>query len=78
MTDCSATATIKGYFYQFDQTIVRLIEATRGACTPAAAAIRTFYALSAAGLVADTHRATHYPISNCHGIRNSSRCFAVQ
>lgn len=28
MTDRSATATIKGYFYQFDQTIVRLLEAT--------------------------------------------------
>lgn len=29
MTDRSATATIKGYFYQFDQTIVRLLEATK-------------------------------------------------
>lgn len=28
VTDRSATATIKGYFYQFDQTIVRLLEAT--------------------------------------------------
>ncbi|MBY6345352.1 hypothetical protein E5C31_05170 [Providencia rettgeri] len=28
MTDRSATATIKGYFYQFDQTIVQLLEAT--------------------------------------------------
>ena len=31
MTDRSATATIKGYFYQFDQTIVRLLEATKQA-----------------------------------------------
>ena len=31
MTDRSATATIKGYFYQFDQTIVRLLEATKHA-----------------------------------------------
>lgn len=29
MTDRSATATIKGYFYQFDQTIVQLLEATK-------------------------------------------------
>src|SRR5690606_20166203 len=29
VTDRSATATIKGYFYQFDQTIVRLLEATK-------------------------------------------------
>lgn len=29
MTDRSATATIKGYFYQFDQTIVSLLEATK-------------------------------------------------
>lgn len=29
MTNRSATATIKGYFYQFDQTIVRLLEATK-------------------------------------------------
>lgn len=29
MTERSATATIKGYFYQFDQTIVRLLEATK-------------------------------------------------
>lgn len=29
MTDRSATATIKGYFYQFNQTIVRLLEATK-------------------------------------------------
>lgn len=29
MTDRSATATIKGYFYQFDQTIVRLLAATK-------------------------------------------------
>lgn len=29
MTDRSATATIKGYFYQFDQTIVRLLQATK-------------------------------------------------
>lgn len=29
MTDRSANATIKGYFYQFDQTIVRLLEATK-------------------------------------------------
>lgn len=29
MTDRSATATIKGYLYQFDQTIVRLLEASR-------------------------------------------------
>lgn len=28
MTDRSASATIKGYFYQFDQTIVQLLEAT--------------------------------------------------
>lgn len=28
LTDRSATATIKGYFYQFDQTILRLLEAT--------------------------------------------------
>ncbi len=28
MTDRSATATIKGYFYQFNQTIVQLLEAT--------------------------------------------------
>ena len=26
MINRSATATIKGYFYQFDQTIVRLLE----------------------------------------------------
>lgn len=32
MTDRSATATIKGYFYQFDQTIVRLLEATKHGC----------------------------------------------
>jgi len=31
VTDRSATATIKGYFYQFDQTIVRLLEASSGA-----------------------------------------------
>ena len=31
MTDRSATATIKGYFYQFDQTIVRLLEASKHA-----------------------------------------------
>lgn len=31
MTDRSATATIKGYFYQFDQTIVRLLEASNQA-----------------------------------------------
>ncbi|CAN5330537.1 hypothetical protein BH10PSE16_BH10PSE16_28620 [soil metagenome] len=31
MTDRSATATIKGYFYQFDQTIVRLLEASKQA-----------------------------------------------
>lgn len=29
MTDRSATATIKGYFYQFDQTIVQLLQATK-------------------------------------------------
>lgn len=29
MSNRSATATIKGYFYQFDQTIVRLLEATK-------------------------------------------------
>lgn len=29
VTDRSATATIKGYFYQFDQTIVQLLEATK-------------------------------------------------
>lgn len=29
MTDRSATSTIKGYFYQFDQTIVRLLEASK-------------------------------------------------
>ena len=29
MTNRSATATIKGYFYQFDQTIVSLLEATK-------------------------------------------------
>lgn len=29
MTNRSATATIKGYFYQFDQTIVQLLEATK-------------------------------------------------
>lgn len=29
MNNRSATATIKGYFYQFDQTIVRLLEATK-------------------------------------------------
>lgn len=29
MTDRNATATIKGYFYQFDQTIVRLLEAAK-------------------------------------------------
>lgn len=29
MTERSATATIKGYFYQFDQTIMRLLEATQ-------------------------------------------------
>ena len=29
MTDRSATATIKGYFYQFDQTIVQLLEASK-------------------------------------------------
>ena len=29
MTDRSATATIKGYFYQFDQTILQLLEATK-------------------------------------------------
>jgi hypothetical protein len=29
VTDRSATATIKGYFYQFDQTIVRLLEASK-------------------------------------------------
>ncbi|TAG80328.1 MAG: hypothetical protein EAZ24_02950 [Burkholderiales bacterium] len=31
MTDRSATATIKGYFYQFDQTIVRLLEGSKQA-----------------------------------------------
>ncbi|KZC20960.1 MULTISPECIES: DUF4297 family anti-phage-associated protein [Rhodanobacter] len=31
MTDRSATATIKGYFYQFDQTIVRLLGASKHA-----------------------------------------------
>ena len=31
MTDRSATATIKGYFYQFDQTIVRLLEGSKHA-----------------------------------------------
>jgi hypothetical protein len=31
MKDRSATATIKGYFYQFDQTIVRLLEASANA-----------------------------------------------
>jgi len=31
VTDRSATATIKGYFYQFDQTIVRLLEASKHA-----------------------------------------------
>lgn len=31
MTDRSATATIKGYFYQFDQTIVRLLDASKHA-----------------------------------------------
>lgn len=31
MTDRSATATIKGYFYQFDQTIVRLLNASKHA-----------------------------------------------
>jgi hypothetical protein len=31
MTDRSATATIKGCFYQFDQTIVRLLEASKQA-----------------------------------------------
>jgi hypothetical protein len=31
MKDRSATATIKGYFYQFDQTIVRLLEASEHA-----------------------------------------------
>lgn len=31
MTDRSATATIKGYFYQFDQTIVRLLEGSKDA-----------------------------------------------
>lgn len=29
MTDRSATSTIKGYFYQFDQTILRLLDASR-------------------------------------------------
>jgi hypothetical protein len=29
VTNRSATATIKGDFYQFDQTIVRLLEATK-------------------------------------------------
>jgi hypothetical protein len=31
VTDRSATATIKGYFYQFDQTIVRLLEGSKHA-----------------------------------------------
>lgn len=31
MIDRSATATIKGYFYQFDQTIVRLLESSKHA-----------------------------------------------
>lgn len=31
MTNRSASATIKGYFYQFDQTIVRLLEASKTA-----------------------------------------------
>ena len=31
MTNRSATATIKGYFYQFDQTIVRLLESSKHA-----------------------------------------------
>ena len=31
MKDRSATATIKGYFYQFDQTIVRLLESSKNA-----------------------------------------------
>lgn len=31
MTDRSAAATIKGYFYQFDQTIVRLLEGSKHA-----------------------------------------------
>ncbi|GAB7543555.1 DUF4297 family anti-phage-associated protein [Cupriavidus sp. 8B] len=31
MTDRAATATIKGYFYQFDQTIVRLLEGSKQA-----------------------------------------------
>lgn len=31
MTNRSATATIKGYFYQFDQTIVRLLQVTKHA-----------------------------------------------
>jgi hypothetical protein len=31
MRDRSATATIKGYFYQFDQTIIRLLEASKHA-----------------------------------------------
>lgn len=31
MTDRSATATIKGYFYQFDQTITRLLEGSNHA-----------------------------------------------
>lgn len=31
MTDRSATATIKGYFYQFDQTIIRLLNASKHA-----------------------------------------------
>lgn len=31
MTDRSATPTIKGYFYQFDQTIVRLLEGSKHA-----------------------------------------------
>lgn len=31
MTDRSATATIKGYFYQFDQTIMRLLEGSKHA-----------------------------------------------
>jgi hypothetical protein len=32
MTDRSATATIKGYFHQFDQTIIHLLEATKRGC----------------------------------------------
>lgn len=31
MTNRSASATIKGYFYQFDQTIVRLLDASKNA-----------------------------------------------